>query len=80
MDMTGAEAFLADRFGGEAGDITPLGAGVWSQAFAFRRLDRDYVIRFGAHGWPSLPWAAGRSPRPMGVSRRLPRTYRRTAT
>jgi hygromycin-B 4-O-kinase len=49
MDVTRAEAFLADRFGGEAGDVKPLGAGVWSQAFAFRRLDRDYVIRFGAH-------------------------------
>jgi len=50
MDMARAEAFLADRFGGAAGDVTPLGAGVWSQAFAFHRLDQDYVIRFGAHG------------------------------
>lgn len=50
MDVTRAEAFLADRFGGAAGHVTPLGVGVWSKAFAFRRLDRDYVIRFGAHG------------------------------
>jgi hygromycin-B 4-O-kinase len=50
MDVTQVEAFLADRSGGEAGDVTPLGAGVWSSAFAFRRLDQDYVIRFGAHG------------------------------
>ena len=49
MDMAHAGTFLADRFGGEAGDVTPLGAGVWSQAFGFRRLGRDYVIRFGAH-------------------------------
>jgi hygromycin-B 4-O-kinase len=50
MDVTQVEAFLADRSGGEAGDVAPLGAGVWSSAFAFRRLDQDYVIRFGAHG------------------------------
>jgi hygromycin-B 4-O-kinase len=50
VDMTRAEAFLADRFGGAASDVTPLGAGAWSKAFAFRRLDQDYVIRFGAHG------------------------------
>ena len=43
------EAFLAARFDGEAGDVSPLGAGVWSKAFAFRREGRDYVIRFGAH-------------------------------
>lgn len=53
MDMTRAEAFLPDRFGGAAGDVAPLGAGVWSSAFAFRRLDRDYVIRFGAH-WDDI--------------------------
>jgi hygromycin-B 4-O-kinase len=45
-----AAAFLAGRFGGEAGAVAPLGAGVWSQAFAFRQGSRDYVIRFGLHG------------------------------
>ena len=49
MAMTRAEAFLANRFGADISDVTPLGAGVWSKAFAFRRQDRDYVIRFGAH-------------------------------
>jgi hygromycin-B 4-O-kinase len=50
MDLTRAEAFLSNRFGADIHDVTPLGMGVWSKAFAFRRLDQDYVIRFGAHG------------------------------
>ena len=43
------EAFLAALFGGDVANVEHLGAGVWSKAFAFRRADRDYVIRFGAH-------------------------------
>ena len=50
VDLAHAQAFLASRFGGEVSDVSPLGAGVWSQAFAFRRASRHYVIRFGAHG------------------------------
>ena len=49
VDVTRVEAFLATRFGGDVIDIAPLGAGVWSQAFAFRRAGRDYVFRCGAH-------------------------------
>jgi hygromycin-B 4-O-kinase len=49
LDVAHVEAFLATRFGGDVSDIAPLGAGVWSQAFAFRRAGRDDVIRFGAH-------------------------------
>jgi len=49
VDVARVEAFLATRFSGDVSDIAPLGAGVWSQAFAFRRAGRDYVIRFGAH-------------------------------
>lgn len=49
IDMDHAEAFLASRFGDDAIGVAPLGAGVWSKAFGFRRQDRDYVIRFGAH-------------------------------
>jgi hypothetical protein len=30
--MVRAAAFLAGRFGGEAGAVAPLGSGVWSQA------------------------------------------------
>ena len=48
-DETRVEAFLAARFGDEIGDVSHLGAGVWSKAFAFQRVGRDYVIRFGAH-------------------------------
>ena len=49
VDLAQAQTFLATRFGGDRGDVAPLGMGVWSKAFAFRRAGRDYVIRFGAH-------------------------------
>jgi hygromycin-B 4-O-kinase len=49
VDVAYVEAFLATRFGGNVSDVAQLGAGVWSKAFAFRRLGCDYVIRFGAH-------------------------------
>ena len=49
VDLIRAEAFLANRFGGDSSDVAPLGKGVWSKAFAFRQNGRDYVIRFGAH-------------------------------
>jgi hygromycin-B 4-O-kinase len=48
-DVARVEAFLATRFGSDTSDVAPLGMGVWSKAFAFRRAGRDYVIRFGAH-------------------------------
>ena len=49
LDRDRVEAFLAGRFCRDAAGVTPLGTGVWSKAFAFRRQGRDYVIRFGAH-------------------------------
>jgi hygromycin-B 4-O-kinase len=49
VDSSQAEAFLTARFGGDVSDISPLGVGVWSKAFAFQQAGRDYVIRFGAH-------------------------------
>jgi hygromycin-B 4-O-kinase len=49
VDVARVEAFLATRFSGDVSDIVPLGAGVWSQAFAFRQAGRDYVFRVGAH-------------------------------
>lgn len=49
VDVARVEAFLATRFGGDVSDIAPLGTGVWSQAFAFRRAGRDYVLRVGAY-------------------------------
>jgi hygromycin-B 4-O-kinase len=49
IDVDQVEAFLATRFGRASHDVVPLGAGVWSKAFAFQRAGRDYVVRFGAH-------------------------------
>jgi hygromycin-B 4-O-kinase len=49
VDVTRVEALLASRFGGDLSDIAPLGAGVWSWAFAFRQAGHDYVLRIGAH-------------------------------
>jgi hygromycin-B 4-O-kinase len=49
VDLVHVEAFLAARFGSDGSDVAPIGRGVWSKAFAFRRSGRDYVIRFGAH-------------------------------
>jgi hygromycin-B 4-O-kinase len=49
VDLVQGEMFLAARFGGDGSDVAPLGSGVWSKAFAFRRAGCDYVIRFGAH-------------------------------
>ena len=49
VDVTRVEAFLTTRFGGDVSDVAPLGAGVWSRAFAFHWAGRDYVIRCGAY-------------------------------
>lgn len=49
VDVADVDAFLKARFGGDVSDIAPLGAGVWSKAFAFRRAGRDYVLRCGAY-------------------------------
>jgi hygromycin-B 4-O-kinase len=49
VELVRVEAFLATQFGSDGRDVVPLGSGVWSKAFAFRRLGCDYVIRFGAH-------------------------------
>ena len=49
VDQDRAEAFLASRFGDRAITVSPIGRGVWSKAFAFRRTGNEFVIRFGAH-------------------------------
>ena len=49
VDLVRAVTFLSTGFGCDDNSVEPLGKGVWSKAFAFRRLGRDYVIRFGAH-------------------------------
>jgi aminoglycoside phosphotransferase len=45
-----AAGFLAGRYGGRADDVSELGGGDWSRAFAFRLGGRDLVARFGAYG------------------------------
>ena len=42
------EGFLTARFGADVTEVQRLGQGEWSSAYAFRRNDGDYVIRFGA--------------------------------
>ncbi len=49
VDVFRVKEFLAAGFGSDDSDIVPLGKGVWSKAFAFRRAGRDYVIRFGVY-------------------------------
>jgi hygromycin-B 4-O-kinase len=41
--------FLASHYKGDVSDVSPLSGGEWSQAFAFRRENVDYVVRFGLH-------------------------------
>lgn len=43
-----AEAFLLARFGGEVSDVSRIGHGEWSKAYAFRRAGAEYVVRFAA--------------------------------
>ncbi len=40
------EQFLASHFGGNVGGVAEIGRGEWSQAYSFRHLDADLVIRF----------------------------------
>jgi len=51
MPVTDAEArsFVADYYGQRAADVSPLGAGEWSRAYAVVLDGRAAVIRFGDH-------------------------------
>jgi hygromycin-B 4-O-kinase len=49
VDVERVEVFLATQFGSDVNAVSRIGTGVWSKAFAFRRADRDYVVRFGTH-------------------------------
>ncbi|HEV2065280.1 MAG TPA: phosphotransferase [Thermomicrobiales bacterium] len=68
VDAARAEAFLISRFGSGIRDVTRIGYGEWSQAYAYRRGNNQYVVRFGLfaedfakdrraarYGSPSLP-------------------------
>ena len=48
VDAIRAEAFLVSQFGPGVGDVTRIGYGEWSQAYAFRYGGVDHVARFGA--------------------------------
>lgn len=45
-----AAAFISGHYGNRAGPLTVLGAGDWSQAYAFTLDGQDVVARFGQHG------------------------------
>jgi hygromycin-B 4-O-kinase len=45
-----AARFIERRYGGRATGLVPLGAGEWSQAYAFSLDGREMVVRFGAYG------------------------------
>src|SRR5688572_17479296 len=48
LNAADAKASLVARFGGEVGDVSPIGHGEWSRAFAFRRASAEYIFRFSA--------------------------------
>lgn len=50
VDAVQAAAFLGSRFGPDIGDVTRIGYGEWSRAYAFRQGGEEYVIRFGLFG------------------------------
>jgi len=45
-----AQRFIESRYGKRAGELSALGAGEWSWAFAFTLDGRRMVARFGRHG------------------------------
>lgn len=47
VSLVQAAVFVADRFGPAVGEVTPVGQGEWSRAYAFRHGGAEYVIRFG---------------------------------
>ncbi|MBW3633699.1 MAG: phosphotransferase [Chloroflexi bacterium] len=48
LNPAAAESFLAARFGHGIGNVSPIGQGEWSRAYAFRNGDAEYVVRFSA--------------------------------
>src|SRR5712692_5244095 len=50
LPLADAQHFIARRYGHRASELTLLGAGEWSRAYAFRLDGEAAVVRFGAHG------------------------------
>jgi hygromycin-B 4-O-kinase len=48
LNTAAAEAFLAAHVGRDVGEVSPIGHGEWSRAFAFRRADAECIVRFSA--------------------------------
>ena len=48
LNAADAEAFLAARFGRDVSEVSPIGQGEWSRAYAFRRGGAEYIVRFSA--------------------------------
>jgi hygromycin-B 4-O-kinase len=43
-----AESFLVAHFGYDVGDLSPVGHGEWSRAYAFQSGGAEYIVRFSA--------------------------------
>jgi hygromycin-B 4-O-kinase len=48
LNAADAEAFLAARFGRDISEVSPIGQGAWSRAYAFRCGGTEYIVRFSA--------------------------------
>src|SRR4051794_23395998 len=48
LNAADAEAFLVARLGPDVREISPIGHGEWSRAYAFRRGGTEYIVRFSA--------------------------------
>ena len=50
LDQREVQAFIDDRFGDRASEVTRLSGGDWSQAYALTLDGTQVVARFGSHG------------------------------
>ncbi len=50
LDQSAVQAFIDDRFGDRASEVTRLSGGDWSQAYALSLDGTKVVARFGSHG------------------------------
>jgi hygromycin-B 4-O-kinase len=48
LNAADAEAFFVARLGRDVSEVTPIGRGEWSRAYAFRRGGTEYIVRFSA--------------------------------
>jgi hygromycin-B 4-O-kinase len=48
LNAAEAQVFLNTHFEGDVGEVSPIGQGAWSHAYAFRRAGAKYVVRFSA--------------------------------